>query len=942
MAVEPFLVRINLTRDNQFDDFTIQTFKDRYLVPGETSPQHAFARACAAFADDAAHAQRLYDYVSQGWFMFATPLLSNGGTKRGLPISCFLSTAEDSRAGIFDHWTETGWLSSVGGGVGGYWGDLRSNGEKTSQGSSSTGAIPFIATVDRLILAVSQGGTRRGSYAAYLDIDHPEIEEFMVMRKATGGDENRKGTNLHNAVCITDKFMQAVRDDQPFDLLDPKSKQSVKTVQARDLWRLLMETRKQTGEPYLFFVDTANRALPEPQKKKGLRVRQSNLCVAPNTEVLTSKGYLPIGALAGQKVDVWNGQAWSEVTVEQTNQPGEKAELLRVWFEDGSHLDVTPYHKFYDQSGHEIRAGALKAGTILERVAHPVTIPENAEHVSLDLAYTAGYASFVGFEDKNRLSVFASTALNTDVVKRLMTQSIDAHDDVVAEGFYIRFESKTVPAGRAPLRWTADARFAWFAGAMDAAGEWVDLGEEGRFLSIATTDPQMVQEMRLAALEAGLNPRIRITDIGSGFMLNESDAHKLISKNLILRHTSTWNSGLSMTPLPTVADVHPLPWKSDTFCFTEPQRGRGVFNGVLTGNCTEITLPTGRDDQGNKRTAVCCLSSVNAEKFDDWANEPQFIPDLMRMLDNCLEVFIQDAPPALAYAVYSAKMERSVGLGLLGFHAYLQRKMVAFESSYARVINRGLFEHVRLQADNASLILGAERGEAPDMAGTGERFAHKLAVAPNASSSILCGNTSPSIEPWRSNAYLHKTLSGSFAVKNPYLVRELEKYGLNTSEVWKQIIGNEGSVQELGTLVREPGKAAVYTFTDCFPGEDGPEIDAVEWEHLRLVFKTFTELDMRWVIQHGVDRQPSIDQAQSVNLAFPHDADAGYISEVHYLAWEGGLKSLYYYRSTTPKRAENTNSKVERKHVAEFVEPPALNSLSANALDDVACPACEG
>ena len=926
MAVEPSLVRIDLTRDEKFDDFTLQTFKDRYLVPGETSPQHAFARASAAFADDTKHAQRLYEYVSKGWFMFATPLLSNGGTKRGLPISCFLSTAEDSRDGIFDHWTETGWLSSVGGGVGGYWG-LRSNGEKTSQGSSSTGAIPFIAVVDRLILAVSQGGTRRGSYAAYMDIDHPEIEEFIVMRKATGGDENRKGLNLHNAVCITDAFMEAVRDDGPFDLRDPKSRAISKTVQARDLWRLLLETRKQTGEPYLFFIDTANRALPEAQKKKGLKVRQSNLCVAPHTELLTRSGYVPIGALADQMVEVWNGRDWSRVQVQQTNQPDEKVELLRVWFEDGSHLDVTPQHKFYDQKGREIRAGALKAGTKLESVQHPIVIHTHARFVDAERAYTAGYATFGGFEDKNRLAVFASTEAEP-IVKRLMTHSCDAHADVVAEGLYIRYEPKSIPSGRAPLHWKLDARMAWFAGALDCSGEWIDLGGEGEFLSIATSDAQLVREMRLAALEAGLHPRIRITDNGSGFMLNVEDVDWLISKGLLLKHTLGDRTVGLRSDVPQVTDVHPLPWKSDTFCFTEPKRGRGVFNGVLTGNCTEITLATGRDDTGNKRTAVCCLSSVNAEKFDEWESDENFIPDLMRMLDNCLDIFIQDAPPALAYAVYSAMMERSVGLGLLGFHAYLQRKMVAFESTHARVINRKIFRHLRDQTNDASLMLGAERGEAPDMEGTGERFAHKMAVAPNASTSILCGNTSPSIEPWRANGYLHKTLSGSFPVKNPYLEAALNSYGLNTAAVWKEIIANEGSVQHLGEKVGE------------FYDVDRVMIPEAEWEHIKRVFKTFTEIDMRWVVQHAVDRAGDIDQAQSVNLAFPHDAEAGYINEVHYHAWEGGLKSLYYYRSTTPKRAENTNSKVERKHVSEYVEPS--NTLSMNAVDDSTCAACEG
>nr|YP_007001254.1 putative ribonucleoside diphosphate reductase alpha subunit [Caulobacter phage CcrColossus] len=637
MAVDPHLVTIDLSRDSLFDEFTLQTFRDRYLIDGETSPQHAFARASAAFADDADHAQRLYDAVSKGWFMFATPLLSNGGTSRGLPISCFLSTAEDSREGIFDHWTETGWLSSVGGGVGGYW-PLRSNGTKTSQGSSSTGVIPFIAAVDRIILSVSQGGTRRGSYAAYMDIDHPEVMEFITGRKPTGGDENRKFINLHNALCITDKFMEAVRDDAPFDLVDPKSKEVVATHSAREMWKQIMETRKQTGEPYMFFVDVANRGLPEPQKKKGLRVNQSNLC-------------------------------------------------------------------------------------------------------------------------------------------------------------------------------------------------------------------------------------------------------------------------------------------------------------------TEITLATGRDDQGKKRTAVCCLSSVNAEKFDEWVDDPHFIEDLMRMLDNCLQVFIDNAPPALAYAIYSATQERSVGLGLLGFHAYLQKHMIRFESHKARNVNRAIFKHIRTLADAASLKLGAERGEAPDMIGTGERFAHKMAIAPNASSSILCGNTSPSIEPWRANAYLHKTLSGSFPVKNPFLVRELAKLGLDTQGVWKAIIANEGSVQGLGTRVQELGKAPYYVFDDL--DVEGVTIDAEVWENLLEVFKTFTELDMRWVVQLARDRQGDIDQAQSVNTAFPHDADAGYMSEVHYLAWDpeadgDPIKSLYYYRSTTPKRAENTNEKVERAKTATAEVEAPTNGLSANPLDDSTCIACEG
>ncbi|AXQ68690.1 ribonucleotide reductase [Caulobacter phage CcrPW] len=937
MAVDPHLVTFDLSRDSLFDEFTLQTFRDRYLIDGETSPQHAFARASAAFADDAEHAQRLYDAVSKGWFMFATPLLSNGGTSRGLPISCFLSTAEDSREGIFDHWTETGWLSSVGGGVGGYW-PLRSNGTKTSQGSSSTGVIPFIAAVDRIILSVSQGGTRRGSYAAYMDIDHPEVMEFITGRKPTGGDANRKFINLHNALCITDKFMEAVRDDAPFDLVDPKSKQVVATHSAREMWKQIMETRKQTGEPYMFFVDVANRALPEPQKKKGLRVNQSNLCVAPYTELLTKLGHKPIGALVGQEVEVWNGDAWSKVTVEET---GKAQELVRVWFEDGSHLDVTPYHKFYAKDGTEIRAGALKVGTILEPAAHPII--EGGHDYSVDVAYTAGYATFAGFEDANRLTVFSPDIPGDAVTKRLMQHSVNASADALAGGFTIRYEPKSIPSGRAPTGWTETARLAWFAGIMDAGGSWVDLGAEGKYLTVTLNDAAMVNQMRLDALEAFLTPRIRITDAGNAFMLDEGDVWWLNQGGMLLKHTGR---ATTKKTHPVVADVVPIPFKTDTYCVTEPLRHRAVFNGTLTGNCTEITLATGRDDQGKKRTAVCCLSSVNAEKYDEWVDDPHFIEDLMRMLDNCLQVFIEQAPEALAYAIYSATQERSVGLGLLGFHAYLQKHMIRFESHKARKVNRAIFKHIRSLADAASLKLGAERGEAPDMAGTGERFAHKMAIAPNASSSILCGNTSPSIEPWRANAYLHKTLSGSFPVKNPWLVRELAKLGLDTQGVWKAIIANEGSVQGLGTLVKELGKAPYYVFDDL--GVEGIEIDAEVWENLMEVFKTFTELDMRWVVQLARDRQEDIDQAQSVNTAFPHDADAGYMSEVHYLAWdpdaEGApIKSLYYYRSTTPKRAENTNEKIERAKTASVeVEAPPSNGLSANPLDDSTCIACEG
>ncbi len=922
------------------------------MLGDEKSPQEAFARAAAAFADDEAHAQRIYDYVSNGWFMYATPLLANGGTKRGLPISCFLTTAEDSLKGIVDHWGEIAHLSAKGGGVGGYW-PLRSNGEKTSKGSSSNGMIPFICVVDREILSVSQGGTRRGSYAAYVDIFHPEVEEFITARKPTGGDDNRKIINLHNAVCITDKFMIAVRDDLPFDLYDIHSGVVHKTVQARDLWRLLIETRKQTGEPYMFFVDTANDGLPEPQKKKGLRVHQSNLCVAPYTEILTSQGYAPIAGLAGESVSIWNGEDWSEVTIEQTNTPGVPQELVRVLLDDGSFIDCTPYHKFYDIDGKMIRAGELEADTPLEVMDHPTIRFDDDIVYDEAKAYAAGYTTFSGYEDKNRLSVFLNDG-NKAIAKRLMTYSVDAEYNEDLQGLYIHYETQSIPAAEVPFGWNPESRLAWLGGVMDAQGEWIESDNGEMYLTVATPDTDMVHQMRLAFLEVGLNPRVRVSDNLGGFMLSAHDVNRLAMGNYIL--SEEYDPELISAPenIQIVRDVIPLPWKADTYCFTESKRGKGVFNGTLTGNCTEITLATGRDDQGMKRTAVCCLSSVNAEKFDEWKDHPTFIEDLMRMLDNCLQVFIDTAPPELAYAIYSATMERSVGLGLLGFHAYLQKHMIAFESDEAREVNTALFQKIRRDADAASLVLGAERGEAPDMIGTGERFAHKIAVAPNASSSILCGNTSPSIEPSRANAFLHKTLSGSFPVKNPYLERELRALGLDNDEIWKQIIGDEGSVQNLGQTVVHgeemyqyfgdgivtvdvDGVSTVFDDTD-----EGVFVPLATWDHLTAVFKTFIEIDMRKLVQLAVDRQPYIDQAQSVNLAFVHDADAEYMSESHYMAWAGGLKSLYYLRSTTAKRAENTNTKVERNVMAEAAPEPIMNGLSANAADDSTCISCEG
>ena len=573
------------SRDALLTDFGKTTLDDRYLMAGETY-QDMFARVARSFADDSEHAQRIYDYMSKLWFMPSTPVLSNGGAARGLPISCFLNAVPDNLEGIVGTWNENVALASNGGGIGTYWGGVRSIGEKVKGAGQTSGIIPFIRVMDSLTLAISQGSLRRGSAAVYIDVFHPEIEEFLEIRKPSG-DFNRKSLNLHHGIGITDEFMEAVRDGLQFGLRSPKNNEVVRYIDARSLWQKILEIRLQTGEPYLIFSDTVNRAMPQHQRELGLKVKQSNLC-------------------------------------------------------------------------------------------------------------------------------------------------------------------------------------------------------------------------------------------------------------------------------------------------------------------SEIMLHTGIDHKGNDRTAVCCLSSVNAESFLEWRNEPMFIEDVMRFLDNVLQDFIESAPGSMDAAVYSAMCERSVGLGLMGFHSFLQAQGVAFESAMAKSWNNRLFKHLRREADKASVKLAQERGPCEDAAERGvmERFSHKLAIAPTASISIICGGTSAGIEPIPANIYTHKTLSGSFAVKNPYLVAVLVEKGLDTPEVWDEIVQHEGSVQHLDAL-NEDEKA---------------------------LFKTAFEIDQRWVVELAADRTPEICQSQSVNLFLPGDVDKWDLHMLHWTAWEQGLKSLYYLRSKSVQRAAHAGS--EAKAVVEHMDTP--------------------
>ena len=582
-------ISIETDKDKLLSKQAAKLLKDYYCVDGEDSPQMAFARAAKAYCyGDTKLAQRIYNYVSNKWFMFASPVLSNApkpnGKVKALPISCFLSYVPDTLEGLIEHTSELRWLSVKGGGVGGHWSDVR------SVSDIAPGPIPFLHTVDADMTAYRQGKTRKGSYAAYMDVSHPDIMEFLTVRIPTG-DVGRKCLNIHHAVNVTDEFMTAVEDNEDWDLIDPNESKSRETYKARKIWETILETRFRTGEPYINFIDTANRYLPKTMKKKGLRIHGSNLC-------------------------------------------------------------------------------------------------------------------------------------------------------------------------------------------------------------------------------------------------------------------------------------------------------------------NEIHLPT-----NDERTAVCCLSSLNLELYDEW-KDTDVVKDLITFLDNVLQFFIDNAPDEISRARYSATQERSLGLGAMGLHSLYQKNRIPFDSLQAKTLNEEIFKKIKEDAVEQTKILGTEKGEAPDMKGTGKRNSHLLAIAPNANSSMITG-CSPSIEPHKANAYTHRTRAGSHLIKNRYLKEELQKINQDTPEVWTSIITNGGSVQHLDFIN----------------------------DSMKEVFRTAIEINQRVIIEQGGDRQKYLCQGQSLNIFFPAGASKNYLHDVHMKAWKEECKGLYYLRTETSHRAEN---------VAEKVKLNKLKDYSEDVQSEEDCPACEG
>lgn len=707
-------IKIDYERDNRLTDYAKTLVKKHYMLDSEKSPQEAFARASIAFSGgDMGLAQRIYDYVSNQWLMFASPILSNapcpvtGYWNKGLPISCFLTHVSDSLDSLISHTEELRWLSVKGGGVGGHWSDVRAVSDK------APGVIPFLKTVDADMTAYKQGRTRKGSYAAFLDISHPDIIEFINFRKPTGGDIDRKCLNLHHGVNLTDEFMEAVIHEKDWNLVDPHTGEVRYTINALDLFLDILDIRSKTGEPFFVFIDEANRKLPEAMKKHGLKINGSNLCVHGDTEILTENGYKKISSLEGKQVSVWNGEEFSKVTVMKT---GTNQDMIRISFSNGESLVCTPYHKFYLQDGTEVEAKDLKEGSKLLEFSFPT----------------------------------------------------------------------------------------------DKAGD--------------------VQ-------------RISVTSVSDG-----------------------------------VVEV------GDTFCFTEPKRHMGVFNGVLTGQCTEIFLPT-----SDSLTAVCCLSSLNLEYFDEW-KDTRIVKDLVEFLNNVLDFFIEHADKKkFKKAIESASKERSIGIGALGFHSYLQNNLIPFESMEATGVNYQMFKHIKAEAEEATKELAKRDGGC--YYDNTRRNMHLLAIAPNANSGIIAGS-SASIEPILDNYHTQRTRIGTRSVRNRHLEEYLKSIGKNTEEVWMSILENDGDVEHLDFLN----------------------------DRIKEVFKPADKIDQHWVVDHAAKRQEFICQGQSVNLFFPNGSLRSYVLSVHLAAWKSGLKSVYYYRTKSLKSVEGLQKSVERQALSDYSE----------------------
>lgn len=903
------------------------------LREGETVPQ-AFARAATAYCyGDYSLAQRIYDAVYKCHFMFATPVLNNaplgkwverkdkegsyywhnvefvGEKVKALPISCYAFDIPDTLQGQVDTMGELAELSFRGGGTGGHV-SIRATTKK------APGPIPYMKVLDSTIGYYRQQG-RRGSLAVYMDVSHPSISEHIRFRHPTGDSKLRSDNRqqMHNAVNLTDEFINAVKNNGDFDLKCPHSGKVYETVKARALWEDILETRALTGEPYLLKIDQVNRLMPETQKARGLKIRGSNLCVAPETKVLTKDGYVEIKSIEGKSVEAWNGTEWSDVVIVRT---GENQKLITVKTKDGFELDCTPYHKFYLKNGKEVRACDLKGGDKLIKFDLPVIDGES----NLPNAYANGFYSGDGclVGNKQRLYFYGEKKKLIERCGNIFFGEINQpkqdriylHTRELNEKFFVPDSSYTI-----------GSRMEWLAGLFDSDGT-VSRNGETQSIQVASINKTFLQEVQLMLQTCGVVSKVTKARDSGMFLLpsnngsgedklyNCKEVHRLLIGNggvtqlqalglklsrLILTDHKPNRECSQFVKIEEIIDKGRV---ADTFCFTEPKRNMAMFNGILTGQCSEITLPT--DEQ---RTFVCCLSSLNIEKFEEW-KDTRIVQDLIRYLDNVLQFFIDNAPDSLNKAKFSAEQERALGLGALGWHAFLQSKSIPMESggfNSAIQWTHITMKTIKERAVEESKKLAEERGEAPDMLGTGLRNSRLLAIAPNATSGKVA-NTSPSREPYYRNIYTIGTRVGNFVVKNPHLKRVLRQYGMDTEEVWLDIKKNDGSVQHLDFLS----------------------------EHEKNVFKCAMEMDMHWLVEQAEAAGQYVCQAQSLNLFFPSGVSRKYVNSVHLKFLDSPtVHTLYYYRTEREGKVD-TAKQIERKALVDW----------ANNPEESTCKSCEG
>lgn len=874
------------------EDAGYSTLTKGYLLDNET-PKGMYERISHASATRLGHPEyfsKFFELFWKNWLCPATPVCTNMGTTRGLPISCFSLHVGDSVQDIMGSTTEVALLAKHGGGVGTYWGDVRPRGSRIGENGTSEGIVPFLKILDSTTVGISQGSTRRGASVAYLPIEHGDFDEFINIRRPQG-DVNRQCMNINHAVTISDDFMHQVIGGQP---------------EARRKWKEVLKSRFETGEPYIMFKDTINRDRPECYKGNNLDVTTSNLCLTGDTYVMTKQGHFPIKDLVGKTVDIYNGLEWESVS--NFRQTNEKADLVEVTLRDGSTIRCTPYHRFVLASGEMVEAKDLKPKQKLKR--HEQEIQGTKDVLG---AYVKGFLVGDGTNVKGRPLLFVYdtkyqcldrliSSVEELPIESNHTTSIsdvsvidDAHNRKRITGLSVRKDALHVWATEYKTRlpddvynWSLQAKVEFIAGVMDADGTF-NRGKEGEFVyQIASIHKEWLFDFVHLLKTIGVFGRIGLmrkagkTNFNDGYRAYETkDCWRLTITNVSARHLAKQVSFTRLgTPdpvkevyncKPTFAEVHSvtaLDTQEPVYCCTVPSTNQFALTcGIMSGNCSEITLHTDED-----HTFVCCLSSMNLARWDEW-KDTDAVYWAIHFLDGVMTEFIARAKniPGFERAVRFSEKSRALGLGVLGWHSYLQNRMVAMDSMEAYLENRIIFKHMRQESYRASGDLAKEYGEPEWCRGYGMRNTHTCALAPTASNSVISGNVSPGIEPLAANAYAHKTAKGTFLQKNRKLMEVLETHKQNTDEVWKSIVQNEGSVQHLD-------------FLD---------------ENEKAVFLTAREINQFVLVKLAAARQPFIDQTQSVNLFFPANTDPGYFNQVHLEAWRSGMHTLYYTRTTS-------------------------------------------